>query len=421
MTDAVRMLSALTSIRSVTGTPGELEAIRWLENALAARGIPSERIGDADRPNLIAKLSGNNPALRPLVLLSHIDVVPADETAWSQPPFGGVIDGGRLYGRGTLDTKQLTVMELLAFLDLAGRGAPERDVYFVATVDEEKGSERGAGLLKKLRPELFRGAVVFSEGGGFPLRIGAKPYLTMTCGEKAACPIRLSAKGQAGHASAPGDAQAVAALSRGLRAVLEGVSRLPKAGTVRDGMASLIGEAPDNALASELLAYSGSCGIGMRAFKIGEKVNVLPAEASVELELRPLPGTSREDVKGWLAAWLRGTGSTCEILSYQQGFCVAPDDPLALLIIRRTESAAAARGFPARVLPMLALGRTDGRFFGQEGSLVLGFSPLLMEDAFDKILPTVHGADESVSVDGLTFGCGLMRDLVRQLATEVDQ
>jgi len=419
MKNAVRWLAELTAIPSVTGTDGELHAVEWLERALRIHGITADRAGLPERPNLIARLPGTHPGLKPLVLLSHIDVVPADEAAWSQPPFGGMISGGRLYGRGTLDTKQLTVMELLAFLNLHAAGNNRRDVYLMATVDEEKGSEAGAGLLAKQRPELFDGVIAISEGGGFPLTVDGKPYLTLTVGEKANCRIRLTAEGQAGHAAAPGQEQAVVQLARALAKVLEGVDRLEPVGPVREAMTDLLGPAPDHRLAAELTDYAGRCGVSTPPFRIGEKVNVLPSDASVTLELRPLPGTTQAQVEGWLHGWLHGEKVQWTIERFQPGVLCPPEEEPARTVIALAEQSAAARGYPARVLAMLALGRTDGRFFGQN-SAVFGFSPLGPEDAFDRILPMVHGNDESVSLAGFEFGCGVFCDLITRLATEVE-
>ena len=71
-------------------------------------------------------------------------------------------------------------------------------------------------------------------------------------------------------------------------------------------------------------------------------------------------------------------------------------------------------GFSCEVLPMLALGRTDGRFFGSEGSMVYGCSPLLMDDSFDAVLPKVHGNDESISTESYLFGCRVLDRLIEK-------
>jgi acetylornithine deacetylase/succinyl-diaminopimelate desuccinylase-like protein len=415
MTDAARLLQELIRIPSVTGTSGEARAVEWLEARLLEKGIPSERVGATGRPNLVARLAGTDPSLPKLVLLSHLDVVPADESAWSHPPFGGVMDGGRLFGRGALDTKQLTVMELLALFRLRETGRAQRDVVLIATVDEEKGSAMGAGLMSKEVPELFRDAVALSEGGGFPLKVNGRDYLTITVGEKACCRIGLSASGQSGHAGAPGADQAVVKLAGAIGKVLEGVERLPQGGAVWEAMAGKIGKSPDNPLAQEFLKYSGNCGVSVPPFKIGAAVNVLPPDARIELEIRPLPGTEQTQIEGWLEDWLRDTGVRHEILWFQPGILCPPDGELFTRISRWVEELSAAGGFPSKALPMLALGRTDGRFFAS-GSRVFGFSPLGPEDAFDRILPMVHGADESVSLSGFEFGCRVFIDLVERLA-----
>jgi len=419
MMDAVSMLAELVSISSVTGTAGEKQAIEWLERELASYGIPSEHIGVPERPNLVARMWGSNPSLRPLVLLSHIDVVPAEEAQWKHPPFGGKVEDGRLYGRGTLDTKQLTIMELIAFLKLNASGHPKRDVVLIATVDEEKGSMLGAARLAEEKPDLFHGAIAISEGGGFPIIVNSKSYLTMTIGEKASCRVKLTAEGQSGHAGAPGTDQAVVKLARALAKVLECVNRLEKGGATAEAMAACIGKTPENKFAAELLDYSGSCGVAIQPFKIGEKVNVLPADATLSLELRPLPGTTQAQVEGWLNDWLREEDAAYKIESFQPGCGCEPESKHVKRIMASVEQSASRHGLMATVLPMLALGRTDGRFFS-EGSSVFGFSPLGLEDTFDAILPKVHGVDESVNLSGFTMGCEILADLVHELAMEVE-
>lgn len=124
----------------------------------------------------------------PLILMSHTDVVAAQASQWKFPPFEAQEVDGYIYGRGTVDTKQLTAMELTAFLALKEKEIPlKRDVYFLATSDEESGSAYGlqwfldheitVGETTKTGRELFRGSDVISEGGGFPV-VGGKGNFT---------------------------------------------------------------------------------------------------------------------------------------------------------------------------------------------------------------------------------------------------
>ena len=176
-------------------------------------GFLAKRIAKTpERPNLLAVIRAAHPEKEPLVLISHIDVVDGDEEKWTHPVFGAERAEGRIWGGERSDTKHLTMMELYSFLQLRGREEElNRDVWFLATVDEEKGSEYGMAYVKTVRPELFSHAVVINEGGGFPLHINGKNYMMLTVGEKAVCKVKIKAEGTGGHASAgrqSGDSEA---------------------------------------------------------------------------------------------------------------------------------------------------------------------------------------------------------------------
>ena len=89
----------------------------------------------------------------PIVLLSHLDVVPADPADWTIDPFAGGIEQGYVVGRGALDAKGVAVVHLLAVTELARRGIQlSRDVVFLATPDEETGGRRRRGLPGRAAP-----------------------------------------------------------------------------------------------------------------------------------------------------------------------------------------------------------------------------------------------------------------------------
>ena len=124
--------------------PGrEKEIIGYIAALLMKDGIESRIIAkDDERPNLYAKLQGGQGM--PILLLSHIDVVPAEASDWKHPPFGAHVDNGFIYGRGALDTKQLTAMQLMTMLLLKREGLPlSCPVILLATADEEGGSIYG--------------------------------------------------------------------------------------------------------------------------------------------------------------------------------------------------------------------------------------------------------------------------------------
>lgn len=409
----------MIQIPSVTGTAGEEQACAFLETLLGKAGISSERIARVPgRPNLLAGLRARHPEKDPVVLISHIDVVDGDPAQWTHPVFGGIVEDGRIWGRGTLDTKQLTMMELYGFLRLKEREAElDRDVWFLATVDEEGGSGYGMEYVKSQRPELFRGAVVFNEGGGFPLRINGRNYMMLTVGEKGVCKVRVRAEGTGGHASAPGDDQAIQKLAQGLERIFAAEKTLTCGSRhTHETMERIVGSGDwDNTVAAGIFAYSGENSVGMRNYHIGERSNVIPAKAETVLEFRLLPGSTEADVRDFLDQTCRGTQVQWEILSFEPGFESRLEDGRYRELVESLQAACGHFGFDGPVLPMLALGRTDGRFFGSEGSLVYGCSPLLMGDSFDVVLPKVHGSEESILEDSYLFGCRVLDSILQKI------
>lgn len=406
----------LIKIESVTPGKNEIEAIRYLEGIINAHGLPYEILKEEEEhPNLLTRIKSAAPVKPPLVLISHIDVVGARPEKWRYPPFGGEIHEDRIFGRGTLDTKQLTVMELYSFLNLI----PEKeqllcDVYFLASANEEGGSRYGMEYIKKLRPDFFAGKLVINEGGGFPLFINGRHYMTLTVGEKGLCRVRISAKGQASHGSAPGDDQAILKLADALESILEKSAGFQSGSRkCADWMDKLFGGgSPDNPTALDIYHYCSDNGIGVRDYCIGQRSNIIPATAGIILEFKVLPGVTLQDITRLLDAAVQSKDAAWEIVGYEEGFECSDEEILTGMNL--LEKSCRDNGFDCKVLPMLALGRTDGRFFGMAGSRVCGLSPVLPEDSFDVILPKVHGNNESISCASLRFGCCVLNDIILQ-------
>ena len=406
----------LIRIPSVTGTPGEEQACAYLEQLLSQMGVATRRICRVpERPNLLAVIRAEHPRLEPVVLISHIDVVDGDPAKWSHGVFSGELDQGRIWGRGTLDTKQLTMMELYAFSHLVGREKElTRDVYFLATIDEEGGSAYGMEYVKQACPELFRNAVVFNEGGGFPLHINGKDYMMLTVGEKAVCKVRLWAEGTPGHASAPHGDQAMLKLAKGLEQIFSHEDRLTCGSRqTYETMRSIVGsDVWDNPVGADIFGYAGQNSIGMRNYRIGQRSNVIPGVAETVLEFQVLPETKVSEITDFLDRELAGLEVAYQVLSYEPGFESRLDNSRLQELVSQLNEACTANGFSGQVLPMLALGRTDGRFFGMEGSMVYGCSPLLMGDSFDVVLPKVHGNNESILQASFLFGCRVLDAII---------
>ncbi|MGB1658586.1 MAG: M20/M25/M40 family metallo-hydrolase, partial [Longimicrobiales bacterium] len=165
--EAVSWLQEYLRINTVNPPGNETAGAEFFARIFEAEGIEYEMAESAPgRGNIWARIEGGDEP--GIVLLHHIDVVPADERFWTTDPLSGDLRGGYLYGRGALDTKTSGILHLAAFLALARTETPlNRDVIFMATADEEAGGFFGAGWLVKNRPELFENVgFLLNEGGG---------------------------------------------------------------------------------------------------------------------------------------------------------------------------------------------------------------------------------------------------------------
>ena len=301
---------------NTTNPPGnEVQTMRFLARILQQEGIPFDTASSAPgRGNIWARLKGGpKPAL---VLLHHMDVVPADPKYWDADPFAATVKNGEIYGRGTLDTKTLGIVELEAFLALHRSHTPlDRDVIFMATADEEAGGVFGAQWVVQHHPEAFRGAGFLINEGSMGSVDGTRQSFAIEVTQKTPFWLKLTTTGKAGHGSTPPPASAVNRLIRALYRlqtydfaprVVSAVATYfaaiaptasPKWKDVLTNPATLTTD--HNALAEfqidlpELAALvRNTCSItGLQG---SNKINVVPPEASALVDCRLLPDQDHE-------------------------------------------------------------------------------------------------------------------------------
>jgi acetylornithine deacetylase/succinyl-diaminopimelate desuccinylase-like protein len=437
---AVEHLRRLVQL-DTTNPPGdERPAADYVAEVGRAAGLEAVVVESAPgRGNAVLRLRGSGQA-RPILLLSHLDVVPAEAAKWRHPPFAGVVSEGCVWGRGSVDSKLTTAVGLAALIDLAGAGRPlRRDLILAATASEETGGPaNGAGYLARKHPELIRAEYTVNEGGGYTVEVGGRVYYAIQTAEKGGCPADLIARGSPGHASVPHDDNPIPKLGRALdrlqarrmpvhatptlRAFVEGVAADHEAhgsaATAALARALLDPTRADEAL--RRLPVDGGTRLMLDAMlrntaaptvlTAGTKRNVIPSEARAELSGRPLPGQTRES---FLAELRAVVGDEVEIAAdaFSPGLEAELDpafEAAALAALRRQDPNAA-------VLPLLMTGGTDAKRLEGVGGKVYGFVPMLHEPGVD-YMSLCHAHDERVSIASVEFGLRVTRDLLLELA-----
>ncbi|HEY3290394.1 MAG TPA: M20/M25/M40 family metallo-hydrolase, partial [Anaerolineae bacterium] len=226
--EATHLLQDLIRIDTSNPPGNERLAADYIATTLHAAGLDATVIEMAPgRGNVVSCLKGDGTQA-PLLLYSHLDVVPVEHEQWSVEPFSGLSRGGYIYGRGALDMKGIGAMQLAVFLAIAHKlktqaGASlKRDIILAATADEESDTDLGMGPLIAKHGDLLRAEFAISEFGGYSMYAMGKCFYPIQTAEKGTVWLRMRAKGRPGHASVPHGDNAVVHLARA-------VDRLAKA------------------------------------------------------------------------------------------------------------------------------------------------------------------------------------------------
>jgi acetylornithine deacetylase/succinyl-diaminopimelate desuccinylase-like protein len=402
-----------------TNPPGnEVECVAYLNTLIKESGIETTILArDEDRPNLIARLPGRGD-VSPLLLYGHVDVITTASQNWTHPPFSGDILDGFVWGRGTLDMKGGIAMMVSAFLRAKVEGLDlPGDVILTLLSDEEAYSEYGAKYLVENHAEHFEGVrYAIGEGGGFAMHISGRKFYPIMVIEKQICALRATVHGSGGHGAMPLRGGAMAKLAdllhklehRHLPVHITPVARLmieTISGALPFPRGFAMRQLLNPALTDLLLDQLGGRGRLLNALlhntvsptivQGGHKINVIPSQVTLELDGRLLPGFIPDDMLRELRG-LWGNDVTLEVTRYDPG----PGDPDMTLfdtlagILREADP----EGIP---MPLLLSGVTDARFFAQLGIQTYGFLPM---DLPSGLVSTVHGADERIPVEAVTFG-----------------
>ncbi|MEZ4264937.1 MAG: M20/M25/M40 family metallo-hydrolase [Myxococcota bacterium] len=419
-----------------TNPPGnERPAADLLADELRAAGLSPVVLESAPgRSNVVARLKGTG-AKEPLLLTAHLDVVEADASRWRHPPFSGEIADGCVWGRGAIDMKNMAAMSVALICRLARDGVQlERDLIFAGVADEEAGCQQGSLWLCEHHPELVRAEFAIGEGGGFNIFIGSRPFFTVQIAEKGVCWVRARFRGEPGHGSMPREDSAVIKLA-------EAVARLGERGLPRrmtavvkdfiDAIAKeqpalarpiikrllsptlasvVLNRLPDRSVARGLAAMLGNTA-SPTVLRAGDKTNVIPGVAEVQIDGRTLPGQTTEDFLAELRAVL-GPEVELEVMRELPPVVTEPRESglwdTIHEVLREREPGAA-------IVPYLLPGFTDAKAFTQLGARWYGFAPVKMPQGM-RFADLFHGHDERIPVDGLRWGTEVLAEVVTRFA-----
>ncbi len=397
--------------------PGrELAGARFLAGLLAKHGVQAEVIESAPgRGNVYARLKGRRSG-EGLLLLHHIDVVPARPEGWQRPPFAGEIVFNQLYGRGALDMKSVAICELEGFLEVARSGRPpERDIIFLGVADEERGGMMGLAWLLEHRPELFEGIrYALNEGGITETRQERLSYFGVEIGTKMNVRTRVRA--------------ATREQLQRTRIALEPYFTPPDPDRVLPQVREFLRElAPLRVEQRPLLAdidrtiadgkfwllSRGSRELMQNVVWIGA-ISTDGRGATMEVNLYNLPDEDPDRRIAWLRSAIAPFGAVIEEIVEKNG--PAPlssrHTPLFDLITRAAQQQYGAVPVGSEILTGAS---NDSRYLRARGIPCYGLWPFRVDFYQSQ---GIHSIDERVRLDWFMDGVSLMRRLVRDYAYE---
>jgi acetylornithine deacetylase/succinyl-diaminopimelate desuccinylase-like protein len=395
--ETLRHFQALVRFDTSDPPGNEAPAAEYLKKVLEQEGIPVEVFAlEAHRPNIVARLKGSGKR-RPLLIMGHTDVVNVDPKKWTHPPFGAALDGGYIYGRGTVDDKDNVTAALMTMLLLKRQQVPlDRDVIFLAESGEEGNTRVGIQFMTQQHPDRIEAEYCLAEGGSVTRRGGEVRFASVQTLEKIPRRIDLVARGVAGHGSVPLRSNAIAHLSAAVARIAAWKTerrlndttrayfkRLAAISTPVDAKRYLDVIGPDPGLAAEAdehffeheprHASMIRTSVSPNIIQAGYRVNVIPSEATATLDVRLHP---EEDADRFLEEVRRIVDDPAIEVGWGQrasrpGTASAELDSEAFTAIET----AITKHYGTVTLPTMSTGATDMAFLRDRGIQCFGIGP----------------------------------------------
>ncbi|MHA1270728.1 MAG: M20/M25/M40 family metallo-hydrolase [Candidatus Helarchaeota archaeon] len=419
--------------------PGnEIKKAKFLYNFFNKYGLEGEIIeSEKDRGNFIFKMKGTDPDAPSLLLLSHLDVVPAEPEKWKFPPFSGHFDGTFIWGRGAIDCANITISESMGLIQAIIEGfKPKGDITLAATADEELGGKLGVMWLLKNYPDKIKADFVLNEGVGVKLPIGKKPQYLIQHAEKGVYWTKIRCKGIPAHASIP-DLGENALLK--MNKIIYKITKYKTPVKITPAFRDMLKNIQFNWIAKKLLGNKLTIGIALfllnlwmpelssilksltrmtivpTMMKSGTKENVIPENAELILDVRALPDQDRDyfnfHLKQALGPKLYDQIEIEAILN-EPGTRTPPSD----LLFQRIAESIGEIDPGAKLVPFLVPGNSDSKEFRYLNIPAYGFSPI-QEDPempINEALTMAHGINERISEKNLLLATEFVYRLVKK-------
>jgi acetylornithine deacetylase/succinyl-diaminopimelate desuccinylase-like protein len=429
---------------NTTNPPGnETTVATFIAEYLSKEGLKSEIIESSPtRGSLIARLkgSGEKPSL---LLLSHLDVVAANPNEWTVNPFSGIVKDGFVWGRGAIDMKGMTAIEVLTLKLLKQNNLPLKgDVILAATADEEKGGLAGAGYLLEHHREKVWAPYVLNEGGGLAITTEKGNVFTVQTAEKGILWFKIKAKGTPGHGSMPNMADnAVMRINKVIEKLGNYKAQIELVPTLKQFLSEIAKFKPELSEPFERLLANPNQGdqildelakkdkplaeeirprikmtIAPTMVQGGVKENIIPSDCEVVFDCRLLPEQNVPQTLDLIKALLKDVGLeklTFEIIQAHEG----SESPIQTPLYSTITSVLREFEPNCGITPALTTGGTDSRFFRENGSVCYGFHPMIPDEPSDKLIKRMHGIDERISITNLVFGTSILYETVKRFMT----
>lgn len=433
LSPADRLLVKLIQFDTSTGVSPEKPAVDHVRELLEKEGIETKTFAkDADRPNLLAVLRGEEKAgeekLPALLLYGHMDVVPVTGQNWKEEPFSGIVRDGCIWGRGTLDMKGELVMFIAVVIEMKRSGIRlPFDLKLLIVSDEEGTGQLGMGYLVSEHAEIFADVkYALGEIGGFTAYLGGKKLYPVMIAEKQFAHIKITARGEGGHGSFAHRNTAMERLSAAVLALSRNslpVRITPSAVYMIRAIAEAVGGVTGivlklllrPSLTDKLLKLLGARleifkpilhnNINVTIIEGGGAVNVVPAAVSCQCDLRLVPGCTIEEALLDVRSII-GNEFEIEVIEYDKG-----SESVDMRLIPELFAALKRKDPAALPVPLVVTGVTDGRFLSGLGIQTYGFTPMELPEELD-FTSLIHGADERIPAGAADFGREIIADFI---------